>query len=517
MASLDALNEENEWTINWKAPKIAEFVPDPTKLLLEGECTGSDRSELDEFYKTAPKGCVLVARYTTNGATDTHHFIGPLCGDHYKFDGTFYGGKGTSPSDSLVKFSSGKIDEVYWFAPHLTAPPAPVKSILKYNPHYSTDELDLLPQNELTAVRGSGRSLFTLSTLTCTLSTLEKALEDHCTKVPSASQTLKCVVIKSFGKESVEKKKRKKDTSKKIGEETKDYESDRLLHSLKKMFSRGPAEAGKLTAVEGCSCHTLVLCHATTTTVCAVVEAQLPGLARLVLEDSPSVRLGEVLSLVADNKHLEEVQIRSRCDQIGEALMWAQKCPHISFAIQKDLTQPPKKVSARLTRSVPKIQPPISLAEFKEKHEAGNKTLGLLTSYGQVVPLAKTAVSRFQLLHDMGAQSSEELLVPVEIEPPVSKNALAHAVHFATHHVSKAMQEECEAAEALGREDRKFEPLSWCQEFDQFRNVHIQSEHYPTSKSRLQLLCELMSVATFLNAPALKRFVRAAVLMEVLD
>ena len=66
-----------------------------------------------------------------------------------------------------------------------------------------------------------------------------------------------------------------------------------------------------------------------------------------------------------------------------------------------------------------------------------------------------------------------------------------------------------------GKKEEELSTHTWCFEFAQFRTNHIQQQ-YATPARRLQVMCELMAIACYLNCPSLKRFLRAALVMEEL-
>ena len=143
-----------------------------------------------------------------------------------------------------------------------------------------------------------------------------------------------------------------------------------------------------------------------------------------------------------------------------------------------------------------------------------------MTAYGQVVPISRDLISRFQVINDMlendkltsGAKVETNTVVPMEMEPVVVKESIALAVHFVTHFVSQEVHALCAQIEEGRREELAGGPsATWSPDFDRFYTIYILQRY--RNYHRFHVLCELMALACFLNCPSLKHFVRTALVL----
>ena len=363
------------------------------------------------------------------------------------------------------------------------------------NSLFPVDELELLPNCflETSAAAGKDPHQFTCTEkITCTLDTAS-GVELYCNNVPPALRSVKQVNICRGGDLS------------KVNE---------IVSAMQRVFSE-----------EGVVAHTLVVEDSSTELVCALVEANLENMSRLILENGERVDFDRLLPLLVGHRVIEELVVDGSPSLHGGTFHLIAQCQNIAFRqTPTGFMVPPPKAAARLALLDIPMPDAIPVAEFK-KLPKEERTLGLMTAYGTVVPIGQQLVPRFQLLKDVLEESDgQEALVPMQMDPPPGKDALSLAVHFVTHCVTDDVHRSCEEAEAQksnsSSDDSTFIPapatFSWCSAFDRFYTLHIQ-QRYATSQRRIHVMCDLMAVAVHLNCPSLKRFLRAALVLEEME
>ena len=460
----------------------------PESLYLVGTCGDgkkpiTDTTQLDAFIKDG--GGFVVGKTTTAGIHTIFgevapEVLGPF--EYYWREVDRYCWRPDSRDTREVFTTSTTCCQIWWFSSkHQTK----LINRLQDNPHFPVEEAEFVPKCAVMDVALAGGHFHNGgSTL------LEKVtwgtsseLQGYCDHVPPALRNVRLVVV-----------------------EANQEKCSDIVDGLCSVFA----------ADENGAAHTVVLEGASTELATAVVEAKMKYIKRLVLEDCPDVDFAQLLPHVVENNELSEIVFKASGSMNGQVLKLAQQCSHVSFNTSCDLSESPPTC---VLPCVPLAETlPLRLTEFNELcHTCGKDAapVGLLTAYGQVVPLARNLVPRFHLLKDMLDNAKDENVVPMELEPPVGKESIALAVHFVTHYLPEAVDTECEKAEAKrGPYSTSANPsFSWCPAFAQFRKLHIQ-EQYPSSKRRVQVMCELMALAAYLNCPSLKRFLRAALIME---